>query len=126
MIKRAQGLPLNTIVLAIIAILVLIFLVLIFTGGLGKFTSGISQTGPTSQEINATQCASLAAMLNSELELKSTSEQLSLIANSQYIQYGCPSVYSFTFPLSNGSSVACDGTGSISINGKSIPGCILQ
>jgi hypothetical protein len=112
MVKRVQGLPLNTIVLAIIAILVLIFLVLIFTGGIGKFTSSISQTGPTSQQINATYCASLAGTLNAQLtSVPDPNAQLSFIQSSQYVQYGCHKVYPTTFTLSNGSIVLCDANG---------------
>jgi hypothetical protein len=40
--KKAQGLPLNTIVIAVIALIVLIVLVLIFRGQIGVFNKGTS------------------------------------------------------------------------------------
>lgn len=39
--KKAQGLPLNTIIIAAIVLIVLIVLWAIFTGRMGKFTSGL-------------------------------------------------------------------------------------
>jgi hypothetical protein len=40
--KKAQGLPLNTIVMAVLALVVLIVLVLIFRGQVGVFNKGTS------------------------------------------------------------------------------------
>ncbi len=42
--KKAQGLSLNTIVIAALALLVLVVLVLIFTGRIGKFGQGVDET----------------------------------------------------------------------------------
>jgi len=39
--KNAQGLPLNTIVIAIIVVTVLVVLIMIFTGGIGGITTGL-------------------------------------------------------------------------------------
>ncbi len=43
--KKAQGLSLNIIILAAIALLVLIILAVIFSGRMGKFSSGIEDCG---------------------------------------------------------------------------------
>ena len=40
--KKAQGLPLNTIVIAVIALIVLVVLILIFRGQIGVFNRGTS------------------------------------------------------------------------------------
>ena len=133
MVKRTQGLPINTVVLAIIALLVIIFLVLIFTGGIGRFASGIRNTGASHTEISAGQCSEYASILQSSLiSTSSSSIQLSLIESSQYVTSNCSFVYPYTFPLSNGSEVVCDGNTNtngeidITVNGKSVPsGCYL-
>ena len=39
--RNAQGLPLNTIIIAIIVLIVLVVLIFIFTGQIGKFGRGI-------------------------------------------------------------------------------------
>ncbi|BFI73619.1 hypothetical protein YN1_6060 [Nanoarchaeota archaeon] len=110
MVKKSQGLPLNTVALAIIALLVIIFLVLIFTGGLGKFSSGVSKTGVSSKEVTAGQCSEYASTIQSSLiSTTSSSVQLSLIASSQYVTSNCSFIYPYTFTLSNGSEVVCDG-----------------
>jgi len=41
--KKAQGLPLNTIILAILALIVLVALILIFTGKINVFGKGASE-----------------------------------------------------------------------------------
>ena len=43
--KRAQGLSINTIIIAAIALIVLVVLVAIFTGRIGMFSSGITSIG---------------------------------------------------------------------------------
>jgi len=42
--KRGQGLPINTIIVAAIALIVLVVLVAIFTGRLGGFSKGVAET----------------------------------------------------------------------------------
>ena len=49
--KKAQGLSLNTVIIAAIVLIVLVVLVMVFTGRMGGFTSGISdQTEKTCKE----------------------------------------------------------------------------
>ncbi|BBL45414.1 hypothetical protein MJ1_0243 [Nanobdella aerobiophila] len=110
--NRSQGLPLNVIVLAIIAILVLVFLILIFTGGLGRFTTGISSTGPTTQQINSTQCAEYAGTVLSEIESSTDpNTQIDLFSSSSYCSYSCYNTYPQSFTLSNGSTIVCNSGG---------------
>jgi hypothetical protein len=108
MVKRTQGLPLNTIILAIIAIVVLVFLILIFTGGIGKFISNTNQIGPSSNQTNSAQCSEYATAIESQMGTSTDpSTQLELLANSQYVSSNC-SIYSqYSFTLYNGSEVAC-------------------
>ena len=39
--SKAQGMPLNTIVIAAIALIVMVIIIMIFTGRIGNFNSGI-------------------------------------------------------------------------------------
>ena len=41
--KRGQGLSLNTIIIAAVALIVLVVLVMIFTGRMGAFTGGVNK-----------------------------------------------------------------------------------
>ena len=43
--KKAQGLPMNTIVIAAIVLVVLVVIVLIFTGGIGGWTKDVEEAG---------------------------------------------------------------------------------
>ena len=43
--KKAQGISINTIIIAAIALIVLVVLVMIFTGRMGIFTKGVQTTG---------------------------------------------------------------------------------
>ena len=108
MVKRTQGLPLNTIILAIIAIVVLVFLILIFTGGIGKFISNTNQIGPSSNQTSSTQCSEYATSIETQMGTSTDpSTQLQLLANSQYVLSNC-SIYSqYSFSLYNGSEVVC-------------------
>jgi len=112
MVKRTQGLPLNTIILAIIAIVVLVFLVLIFTGGIGKFASNTNQIGPSSNQTSNAQCSEYATTINTQMGTSTDpNAQLQMLANSQYVTSNC-SIYSqYSFTLYNGSQVVC-GLGS--------------
>jgi len=126
MVKRTQGLPINTIVLAIIAIVVLVFLVLIFTGGLGKFVGQTNQIAPSSNQTSNAQCSEYAASIANQIGTSTDpSAQLQMLANSQYVTSGC-SIYSqYSFTLYNGSQVVC-GLGSsecINFQGSGGSGC---
>jgi len=132
MVKRTQGLPINTIVLAIIAIVVLVFLVLIFTGGIGKFVGQTNQIAPSSNQTSSTQCSEYAAAIANQMETSTDPlAQLQMLANSQYVTSGCSTSTQYSFTLYNGSEVVCGISGAslkISNNGKtiSIPGCELK
>ena len=108
MVKRTQSLPLNTIVLAIIAIVVLVFLVLVFTGGIGKFLGQTSKIAPSSNQTSSVDCSEYASTIETQMESSTNpSTQLLYLANSQYVSSNC-SVYSpSTFTLANGSEVVC-------------------
>jgi len=43
--KKAQGLPMNTIVIAAIVLVVLVVIVMIFTGGIGGWTKDVEEAG---------------------------------------------------------------------------------
>lgn len=47
--KKAQGISINTIIIAAIALIVLVVLVMIFTGRMGMFTKGVAGTGDASK-----------------------------------------------------------------------------
>jgi len=129
MVKRTQGLPLNTIILAIIAIIVLVFLVLIFTGGIGKFAGQTTQVTPSSNQTSSAQCSEYAATIVNQIGTSTDpSTQLQMLANSQYVTSGCSNTYQYSFTLYNGSEVVCGISGqSLTLsNGNSIPGCELQ
>ena len=128
MVKRTQGLPLNTIILAIIAIVVLVFLVLIFTGGIGKFVGQTNQVSGANQTISA-QCSEYASSIQNSMGTSTDpSDQLQMLASSQYVTSGCSNTYQYSFTLYNGSEVVCGISGtSLSLsNGQSIQGCELQ
>ena len=138
MVKRTQGLPINTIILAIIAIIVLVFLVLVFTGGIGKFVSSTNQVGPSSNQTTSAQCSQYAAAILQQMGTSTDpSSQLQMLANSQYVTSGCSISTQYSFSLYNGSEVLC-GLGSdkcIDFKGSGcssckppdcIPGCELK
>jgi hypothetical protein len=108
MVKRTQSLPLNTIILAIIAIVVLVFLILIFTGGIGKFISSTNPLGPSSNQTKSAQCSEYGTTIETQIGTSTDSAaQLQMLANSQYVTSGC-SIYSpYSFTLYNGSQVVC-------------------
>jgi len=137
MVKRTQGLPLNTIILAIIAIVVLVFLVLIFTGGIGKFVGQTNQVSGANQTISA-QCSEYASSIQNSMGTSiDPNAQLQMLANSQYVSSNCSIYFQYSFTLYNGSEVEC-GLGSnacIMVNSNQgssctppngIPGCELQ
>jgi predicted PurR-regulated permease PerM len=133
MVKRTQGLPLNTIVLAIIAIVVLVFLILIFTGGIGKFIGQTNQVTSSNQTTTAL-CAEYASSIQTQMGTSTDpNAQLQLLATSQYVSSGCSTYFQYTFTLYNGSEVLCGLGSSTSLqvsngNGGStkIPGCELK
>ena len=59
--KRAQGLPLNAIVLAVIAIIVLVLVVIFATGGLSKLFGGITTVGGQTSDLGTAQVACQSA-----------------------------------------------------------------
>ncbi len=108
MVKRTQGLPLNTIILAIIAVIVLVFLVLIFTGGIGRFVSSTGQVGPSANQTIGAQCAQYATAIQQQMGTSTDpSSQLQMLANSQYVSTGCSVHFQYSFILYNGSEVLC-------------------
>ena len=54
MSKKAQGLSINVIIVAAIALIVLVVLVAIFTGRLGIFTQKVAEVGKTCDEYTGT------------------------------------------------------------------------
>ena len=134
MVKRTQGLPLNTIVLAIIAIVVLVFLILVFTGGIGKFVGQTSKLATSSNQTGSALCSEYASIIqNSMGSSTNPSVQLQLLANSQYVSSNCSVYFQYSFTLYNGSEVECGLGSSYSLqvpngNGGSttIYGCQLQ
>ncbi|MFP3256263.1 MAG: hypothetical protein RXO36_00395 [Candidatus Nanopusillus acidilobi] len=129
MVKRTQGLPINTIVLAIIAIVVLVFLVLIFTGGIGKFVGQTGKIAPSSNQTNSAQCSEYAATIANQIGTSTDpSIQLQMLANSQYVTSNCSVYFQYSFSLYNGSQVVC-GLGSnynITTSSGIIYGCEIQ
>jgi hypothetical protein len=107
MVKRTQGLPLNTIVLAIIAIVVLVFLILVFTGGIGKFIGQTSQVTSSNQTTSAL-CAEYASQIQTQMGTSTDpNTQLQLLATSQYASSNCSVYFQYSFTLYNGSEVEC-------------------
>jgi len=129
MVKRTQGLPINTIILAIIGIVVLVFLILIFTGGIGKFVSSTSQVGPSSNQTTSAQCSQYAAAIHQQMGTSTDpSSQLRMLATSPYVSTNCSVHFQYSFTLYNGSEVLC-GLGPdtcINFEGSCIPGCQLK
>jgi len=138
MVKRTQSLPLNTIILAIIAIVVLVFLILIFTGGIGKFASQTGRLATSSNQTSSAQCSEYGLSIQSQIESSTdSSAQLQMLANSQFVTSNC-SVYSqYSFTLYNGSEVVCGLGQNVCINLQGsgcssctppncIPGCELK
>ncbi|EOD42747.1 Uncharacterized protein Nst1_086 [Candidatus Nanobsidianus stetteri] len=133
MVKRTQSLPLNTIILAIIAIIVLVFLILIFTGGIGKFVTQTNQVSGANQTASA-QCSEYASQIQTQMGTATDpNAQLQMLASSQYVTSGCSTTYQYSFTLYNGSEVVCGLGSSYSLqisngngNSISIPGCELK
>jgi nitrogen fixation/metabolism regulation signal transduction histidine kinase len=112
MVKRTQGLPINTVVIAIIAIIVAIFLALISTGGVGKFSSSTNQISPSSNQIISAQCSQYATAIQQQMGTSTDpSSQLQMLATSQYVFTNCSVRFQYSFTLYNGSEVLC-GLGS--------------
>lgn len=49
--KKAQGLSINTIIVAIIALAVLVVLIVIFTGGIGNFAFWVNDCGSAGNHV---------------------------------------------------------------------------
>jgi len=60
MSKRGQGLPLNTIIIAILVLVVLVILIVIFTGKIGFFGKSLDEcpAGPQNCRDTAGECKS--------------------------------------------------------------------
>jgi hypothetical protein len=137
MVKRTQGLPLNTIVLAIIAIVVLVFLIENFILPPNQPTPPHHPILSPNQKFFAL-CSEYASVIQTKMEGSiNSSTQLQLLANSQYVSYNCSISIQYTFTLYNGSEVICGLNSSYCINLQGsgcnhctppncIPGCELQ
>lgn len=55
--KKAQGLSLNTIIIAIIVLVVLVVIIMVFTGGIGGFTKGITTCDDKGNHKCLTSCS---------------------------------------------------------------------
>lgn len=53
MFKKAQGLPITTIIVAVIGLIVLVVIVAVLTGKLGSFSKGIDKTNTCAATCNA-------------------------------------------------------------------------
>ncbi len=62
--KKAQGISINTIIIAAIGLAVLVVLFAIFTGRLGSFTQGVQETDTCAQK-----CLSLNLQKGSDVDL---------------------------------------------------------
>ena len=67
--KKAQGISINTIIIAAIALAVLVVLFAIFTGRLGSFSKGVQETDTCAQK-----CTSLNMKLSSTSLTSDTSK----------------------------------------------------
>jgi hypothetical protein len=122
MTRRTQSLPLNTIVLAIIAIVVLVFLILVFTGGIGKFIGQTSKLSTSSKQTNSALCSEYASTIQTQMGTSTNSStQLQMLATSQYVSSNCSVYFQYSFTLYNGSEVVC-GLGPNTNFQVSIPG----
>jgi len=139
MVKRTQGLPINTIVLAIIAIAVLVFLIGGFIPQTPVQPTPPPYPNPSPNQIISAQCSEYAAAIANQMETSNDSSvQLRMLANSQYVSSNCSTSSQYSFTLYNGSEVVC-GLGSsycIVLSGSKscsscqppdcIPGCELE
>jgi len=138
MIKRTQSLPLNTIILIIIAIVVLVFLIGEFITQTFNQPTPPHPIPPSNRTIFA-QCSEYAAAIETQMGTYTNSSiQLQMLAHSPYVTSNCSNIYIYQFTLYNGSQVVC-GLGSnqcILLPGSNscsscqppdcIPGCELK
>ncbi|HIH14158.1 MAG TPA: hypothetical protein HA224_02790 [Nanoarchaeota archaeon] len=59
--KRAQGLPISTIVLAIVGLLVLFMIIAFFTGAFGKVSGNVREAAGTTADVQATNAQNKCA-----------------------------------------------------------------
>jgi len=86
----------------------LVFIVLIFTGGIGRFVSSTSQISPSANQTTSAQCAQYAAAIQQQMGTSTdSSSQLQMLANSQYVSTGCSVHFQYSFILYNDSVVIC-------------------
>lgn len=86
--KKAQGLSLNVIIIAAIALIVLVVLVAIFTGRMGEWTAGIKRAetrfcdevppGKTGISMHGTPTSSSAGCQDYEMQIPGVFEDLSV------------------------------------------------
>ena len=106
MVKRTQSLPLNIIILAIIAIIVLVFLI-------GKFIPKPPRPVPPPHPIPSSnqtiaQCLQYIVEIQRQMGTSTDpSSQLQMLANSQYVSTNCSISVQYAFTLYNGSEVIC-------------------
>ena len=81
---KAQGLPLNTIVLGALAVLVLVLLAAAFVPGVGSMFSSIFGATPSSESAFATNCINYCSILTQIASGQSTSAATSTIRTSDY------------------------------------------
>jgi len=107
MVKRTRSLPLNTIILAIIAIAVVVFLIGNFILPPNQPTPPTPPT-PSSNQKNFALCLEYATAIDTQMDTyTNSSTQLQMLANSQYILSNCSIYFQYSFTLYNGSEVEC-------------------
>ena len=81
--KKSQGISINTIIIAAIALIVLVVLIAIFTGKIGGFTAGVTDTSELSCD---KKCKSIGFKSGSE---SGSGSQTSTTKNSKTIPCYC-------------------------------------
>ena len=113
MVKRTQGLPFSTIVLAIIAVLVLVFIVLFFGGYFGSTSEGIGKISPKEAETIGSSCSSMLSFAQTFPVLNEKSAESLPICKTIFHEksgnYTCADVgiTEFTIKTSGGRTVRC-------------------
>ena len=80
--KKAEGLPINVIIVAIIALVVLIVIIAVFTGNMGKFVNSLTNRGDTTMPCEEQKFEGYILQLKASCE-KSETEILASDAASQ-------------------------------------------
>jgi len=112
MIKRTRNSPINTIILAIIAIVILVFLIRKFIPQTPNQPTPPPHPTPSPNQTIFAQCAQYATAIQQQIEASNDSySQLQMLANSSYVSSGCNVHFQYAFTLYNDSVVIC-GLGS--------------